>query len=76
MVDVRYIITVYDMRYDVYFPAKEIKAHILLPSGKKCVKLLLNGKETNFICEQIEKSVYANFETATSANMMSIEILL
>ena len=46
-----------------------------LPAGKKCTKLLLNGKETDFKCEQIEKSVYVNIETDTSANMMSIEIL-
>ena len=75
MVDVRYILTEEGMRYDVYSPAKEIKAHILLPAGKKCTKLLLNGKEADFTCEQIEKSVYVNFETDRIANMMSIEIL-
>lgn len=75
MVDVRYILTGEGMRYDVYSPAKEIKAHILLPAGKKCTKLLLNGKEADFTCEQIEKSVYVNFETDTIANMISIEIL-
>ena len=75
MVDVRYILTGEGMRYDVYSPAKEINAHILLPAGKKCAKLLLNGKETAFACEQIEKSVYVNFQTAAGAKGLRIEIL-
>lgn len=48
MVDVRYILTEEGMRYDVYSPARKIKAHILLPTEKNCSKLLLNGKETDF----------------------------
>ena len=58
----------------MYSPAKKIRAHILLPAGKKCEKLLLNGKQTGFDCEQIEKSVYVNFETEASGKA-SMEIL-
>ena len=74
MVDVRYILTDEGMRYDIYSPAKKIDAHILLPSGKKCSKLLVNGKESCFTTEQIEKSLYVNYSANAEAKM-SFEIL-
>ena len=74
MVDVRYILTDEGMRYDVYSPAKRIRAHILLPAGKACEKVLLNGKQTGFECEQIEQSAYVNFETEADGKA-SMEIL-
>lgn len=73
-VDVRYILTEEGMRYDVYSPAKKIDAHILLPSGKMCSKLLVNGKETDFTTEQIEKSTYVNFASDGKSHM-SFEVL-
>ena len=60
MVDVRYILTDEGMRYDVYSPAKKIQAHILLPKGRNCKKLLLNGNETAFSSETIGSSEYVN----------------
>lgn len=74
MVDVRFILSNIGMRYDIYSPAKTIKAHILLPRGKKCTKLLLNGKETKFTAELIEKSFYVNV-TSEAHNCISFEIL-
>ena len=65
MVDVRYILTEEGMRYDVYSPAKKIKAHILLPNGKECKELLVNGNKSDFEIEQIEKSLYVNFEVSS-----------
>lgn len=74
MVDVRYILTEEGMRYDIYSPVQRIKAHILLPRGKKCTKLLLNGHETNFTCEQIESSAYINIDT-NAEKWMCFEIV-
>ena len=74
MVDVRYILTEEGMRYDIYSPAKRIKAHILLPKGKECKELLVNGNKSNFEIEHIEKSSYVNFE-ASSEQKVSFELL-
>ena len=74
MVDVRYILTDIGMRYDVYSPAKKIKAHILLPKGKKCEKLLIDGREADFETELVGKSTYVNF-TVFENSKISIEVL-
>ena len=74
LVDVRYILTEEGLRYDVYSPAKKITAHILLPKGKNCSKLLVNGKEVDFAVTQVEKSNYVDFVTEGNPKV-SIEIL-
>ena len=74
MVDVRYILTDEGMRYDVYSPAKKINAHILLPKGKNCSKLLVNGEEVDFRLKQVEKSTYVDFAIEGKPNV-SIEVL-
>ncbi len=74
MVDVRYILTDIGMRYDVYSPAKKIQAHILLPKGKKCKELLINGKDSVFETELVGESAYVNF-TVFESSKVSIEIL-
>ena len=62
MVDVRYILTDKGMRYDIYSPADKIKAHILLPQGKECKQLFVNGCENEFKIEKIGESSYVNTE--------------
>ncbi len=63
LVDVRYILTEEGMRYDIYSPAKKISAHILMPSGKVCKKLLIDGEPfENYSVEQIRDSHYINFD--------------
>ena len=74
LVDVRYILTDIGMRYDLYSPAKKIHAHILLPKGKTCKKLLLNQCETSFITEKVGESVYVNVECG-AIGKVSFEIL-
>ncbi len=63
LVDVRYILTEQGMRYDVYSPAKKIKVQILLPVGKQCKKLLVNGKEAPFSVEKKGDSLYVSTDT-------------
>ena len=74
MVDVRYILTDEGMRYDVYSPAKKITSHILLPKGKKCKKLLIDGEEASFETEPVGESKYVNF-TSEPQKRLSVEIL-
>lgn len=74
MVDVRYVLTDEGMRYDVYSPAKKITSHILLPKGKKCKKLLIDGEEASFETELVGESSYINFITQASKKV-SFEIL-
>lgn len=74
MVDVRYILTEAGIRYDLYSPAEKVTAHILLPKGKECTKVTVNGKRIEFSSEMVENSRYVNFVTY-SDKMISIEIL-
>ena len=60
-VDVRYIQTVAGMRYQLSSPAREIQAHILLPEGKRCARLLVDGKEHAFTPSKVGDSSYADF---------------
>ena len=70
----RYILTDEGMRYDVYSPAKKIRAHILLPKGKKCKTILVDGSEYAFESELVGESVYVNF-TCWASKKASFEVL-
>ena len=74
MVDVRYILTDEGMRYDIYSPAKKITAHILLPKGKTCARLLLDGEEISFEIELVGESAYVNF-ICSASKKATFEIL-
>ena len=69
LVDVRYILTHEGMRYDVHSPARKIKAQLLLPAGKKCKKLLLNGTEAPFSVEKRGDSLYVGADTAADGSI-------
>ena len=73
-VDVRYILTDAGMRYDIDSPAKKISAHILLPKGKKCARLLLNGEEHGFGPVSVGESDYVDFEFAADRKA-SMEVI-
>ncbi len=75
MIDVRYILKDEGMRYDLYSPAKNIQAHILMPENKTCSKLLVNGNETSFDVVNVGTSIYINFSTSDNASKkISVEI--
>ena len=76
MVDVRYILKENGMRYDIYSPAKKIQAHILLPKGKGCTKVLVNGEEVLFECVRVRESEYVDFMITENEQKVSIEIIL
>lgn len=76
LVDVRYILKDEGMRYDIYSPAKNIKAHILIPKGKKCSKLIVNSQEINYAECMVGDSLYVDFDiTNISTTPVSIEII-
>ena len=76
MVDVRYILKDEGMRYDVYSPAKKIKAHIFIPKSKFCSKLYVDSKETSFERVVVGTSKYIDFNISDIKDgKVSIEVL-
>ena len=75
MVDVRYILKEEGMRYDIYSPAKKIKAHILLPKGRECKTVLINSKEISFEKVFVAESPYVDFCIGDLDGKVSVEIL-
>ena len=74
LVDVRYILKEYGMRYDIISPAKKMSVRILLPKNKKASALLINGVETDFDIYTIGESEYVSFSVAECQENMSFEI--
>ena len=75
MVDVRYILKEEGMRYDIYSPAKKIKAHILLPKGRECKTVLINSKEISFEKVFVAESPYVDFCIGDLDGKVSVEVL-
>ena len=61
-VDVRWTLSEEGMRYDLYAKEAVIHAHILLPKGKSCSAVIVDGQPAEFTLERIRDSVYVNFE--------------
>ncbi len=74
VVDVRFIVKDEGMRYDIYSPAKEIDAHILLPKDKECHKLYVNGEKYEFTVSLVGGSRYVDLSTVSNKHV-SIEII-
>lgn len=60
VVDVKFIVKEAGMRYDIKSPARKINAHILLPHGKTCAELHVNGAVREFQTNKIGDSVYVD----------------
>ena len=50
------------MRNNLRSPANLVKAHILLPKGKACTAVLVDGSKTAFKTVRVADSVYADVE--------------
>ncbi len=61
LIDVRYILTEAGMRYDIAAPSERIRTHILLPEGRFCGKVILNGEEVSFERTAVGESAYVDF---------------
>ena len=73
-VDVRFIVKNNGLRYDLHSKAEKVKAHILLPKGTTCSKLLVNGEEYTFSVVKVANSTYVDFEV-DGKNKLSFEII-
>ena len=73
-VDVRWILVDKGMRYSVRSPAKAIKAHMLLPKGRHCKRLLVNGKDTMFAETKVDGSLYVDCDTV-AGGVVDFEII-
>ena len=68
-VDCRWIMTDNGMRYSLRSPARQVKAHILLPQGRSCSRLLVNGAERTFNDVSVDDSHYVDCEVAASGQI-------
>lgn len=73
-VDLRWILREEGMRFDLKSPARKINAHILLPEGKKCKKLYVNGEKKSYKLVRIAESCYIDF-TAEGSEKTVFEVL-
>lgn len=73
-VEVRYILKEHGMRYDISSPARHLQSHILLPKGKKCSALYVNGEKVAYQESVVGTSHYIDFET-NAKGTVSIEIM-
>ena len=74
VVDVRYVRRANGLRYLVRAPAKNVTAHILLPSGAAAREVWLNGAPRAFETTAVGDSRYVDFETEGTGTY-DIEIL-
>lgn len=76
LVDVRYILKEIGMRYDIYSPAKNTTAHIMLPHDRDCSKLSVNGVSHDFAVSTVGKTKYVDFSLPyVNKEKVSIEII-
>ena len=73
-VDVRYILTGQGMRFDIRSQTRHIDAHILLPKGRSCSDVYVNGAHIKFGTSAVGESNYVDF-SAEGKPLLSIEIL-
>lgn len=73
-VDVRYVLADNGMRYLIKSPATKIRAHILLPAGRSCRQLRVDGKNHRFKTVSVGSSNYVDFELSASGTA-DIEVL-
>ncbi len=67
-VDIKYILTDKGMRYDIKSPAENIDAHILLPEGKSCSEMYINGEKVNYKEVYVGTSLYADVSVKANGN--------
>ena len=74
VIDVRYVRRANGLRYLMRSPAKNVTAHILLPSGTAAREVWLNGVPRTFKTTTLGDSRYVDFETEGTGTY-DIEIL-
>lgn len=75
LVDVRYVFTDEGFRYNLVSPAEEVVAHLMVPAGKSPVRLLVDGRETEFAIEDVFGSKYVNVTVRPRKGVVDFEVL-
>ena len=75
-VDVRHERTEDQMLYEIHAPSERINAHILLPKGKRCASVEVNGSPAAFTQNHVGESPYADFIIRTESEKTEIIIKL
>lgn len=60
-VDVRHERTDERMLYEIHTPSEQINARILLPKGKSCKSVEVDGSSVSYLISKVGQSVYADF---------------
>ena len=74
-VDVRWIFTAQGFRYRVACPSRRVRAHLLVPQGKRPARMLFNGMETEFSTSTAGESQYVDAELRPADGIADIEVL-
>lgn len=74
-VDCRYVQTDEGFRYHLRSPAKKIKAHLLVPTGKTLKSLRVNGVETPFALSTVGESRYVDVAATPQDGTADFEVL-
>ena len=74
-VDVRWIFTDKGFRYHLRSPARDVRAHLLVPSGKIPKALRVNGREEPFTLVVVGVSRYVNAVVAPQGGVADFEVL-
>ena len=73
-VDCRYVLTDSGLRYRLQSPAVRVNAHLLLPKGRDCRRLLVNGTETPFKLAKVGSSRYVD-ASGSARGVADFEVL-
>lgn len=74
-VDVRWIFTERGFRYRLESPAETVEARLLVPEGRRPVRLLYNGLETPFDLTRIGTSRYLEVQVVPQDGYADFEVL-
>ena len=74
-VDARWIFTEKGFRYHLRSPAKNVQAHLLVPSGKTPKTLRVNGHEAAFALSVVGESRYVDVAATPRNGIVDLEVL-
>lgn len=61
LIETRYRRTEKELFYELLCPSETIHCHILLPKGRNCTGITVNGENTAFTSSRIRQSLYTDF---------------
>lgn len=74
-VDVRFAFAEKGFRYNLRSPAEEVRAHLLVPAGRKPARVLVDGRETPFEANDVFGSSYVDLTVRPVGGAVDFEVL-